>query len=99
MPATVATTAVTRRTATYGADTKAGLPSGIPAAGRHRLGRFSLVTSEWHLGPVAVPVHGLFVALGVLAALLIFVYEARRRGALGEQAVVAASGALIGGAV
>jgi phosphatidylglycerol:prolipoprotein diacylglycerol transferase len=57
------------------------------------------MTSEWHLGPIAVPVHGLFVAVGVLSAVLVFVYEARRRGALGEQAVVAASGALIGGAI
>jgi phosphatidylglycerol:prolipoprotein diacylglycerol transferase len=57
------------------------------------------MTSEWHLGPVTVPVHGLFVALGVLAAVLVFGYEARRRGALGEQAVVAAAGALIGGAI
>ena len=31
-----------------------------------------------HLGPV--PTHGLFVGLGVLAAVLVFVHEARRRG-------------------
>lgn len=57
------------------------------------------MTPEWHLGPVAVPVHGVFVGLGVLAALVVFVAEARRRGAVNEQSVVAASGALVGGAI
>ena len=54
---------------------------------------------EWHLGPVAVPVHGLFVALGVLTAALVFAAEARRRGAVNEQSLVAVAGALIGGAI
>ena len=54
---------------------------------------------EWQVGAVAVPVHGLFVALGVLAATVVFTYEARRRGAVNEQSVVAVAGALIGGAV
>lgn len=59
---------------------------------------------EWQVGPffgmsVAVPVHGLFVALGVLAATVVFSYEARRRGAVNEQSVVAVAGALIGGAI
>lgn len=54
---------------------------------------------EWHLGPVSVPVHGLFVALGVLTAAIVFTAEARRRGAINEQALVAAAGALIGGAI
>ncbi|BBY14442.1 prolipoprotein diacylglyceryl transferase [Mycolicibacterium litorale] len=57
------------------------------------------MTPEWHLGPVAVPVHGVFVGLGVLAALVVFVAEARRRGAVNEQSVVAAAGALVGGAI
>lgn len=57
------------------------------------------MTPEWHLGPVAVPVHGVFIGLGVLAALVVFVAEARRRGAVNEQSVVAASGALVGGAI
>jgi prolipoprotein diacylglyceryl transferase len=48
---------------------------------------------------VSVGVHNLFVALGVSAALLVFVVEARRRGAVNEQSVVAAAGALIGGAI
>lgn len=53
----------------------------------------------WRLGPVTVPVHGLFVALGVFAAMLVFVAEARRRGAVNEQSVVAVAGALVGGAI
>ncbi|MFV8049863.1 prolipoprotein diacylglyceryl transferase [Mycobacterium sp. 48b] len=57
------------------------------------------MTAQWHLGPVSVGVHNLFVALGVSAALLVFVVEARRRGAVNEQSVVAAAGALIGGAI
>jgi phosphatidylglycerol---prolipoprotein diacylglyceryl transferase len=57
------------------------------------------VTTQWHLGPVSVGVHNLFVAFGVFAALLVFVAEARRRGAVNEQSVVAAAGALIGGAI
>lgn len=57
------------------------------------------MTVQWHLGPVSVDVHNVFVALGVSAALLVFIYEARRRGAVNEQSVVAAAGALIGGAI
>jgi phosphatidylglycerol---prolipoprotein diacylglyceryl transferase len=57
------------------------------------------VVLEWQVGAVAVPVHGLFVALGVLAATVVFTYEARRRGAVNEQSVVAVAGALIGGAI
>ncbi|WP_029117146.1 prolipoprotein diacylglyceryl transferase [Mycobacterium sp. URHB0044] len=53
----------------------------------------------WHVGPIAVPVHGLFVALGVSAAMVVFVIEARRRGAVNEQSVVAVTGALVGGAI
>ncbi len=57
------------------------------------------MTAQWHLGPVTVGVHNLFVALGVFAALLVFIAEGRRRGAINEQSVVAAAGALIGGAI
>ncbi|MET0901017.1 MAG: prolipoprotein diacylglyceryl transferase family protein [Mycobacterium sp.] len=61
------------------------------------------MSPEWHVpvfgGSLAVPVHGLFVALGVLAAAVVFTYEARRRGAVDEQSVVAVAGALIGGAI
>lgn len=57
------------------------------------------MTTQWHLGPLNVGVHNLFVALGVFAALLVFLAEARRRGAVNEQSVVAAAGALIGGAI
>lgn len=57
------------------------------------------MTAQWHLGPVSVGVHNLFVALGVSVALLVFIAEARRRGAVNEQSVVAAAGALIGGAI
>ncbi|MDF2823152.1 MAG: prolipoprotein diacylglyceryl transferase, partial [Mycobacterium sp.] len=57
------------------------------------------MSPDWQVGPLAVPVHGLFVALGVLAATVVFCYEARRRGAVDEQSAVAVAGALIGGAV
>ncbi|GAA2684428.1 prolipoprotein diacylglyceryl transferase [Nonomuraea recticatena] len=43
--------------------------------------------------------HELFVGLGVLAAAVVFVREARRRGALNEQSLVAVTGALVGGAI
>ncbi|CAN5155232.1 prolipoprotein diacylglyceryl transferase [soil metagenome] len=54
---------------------------------------------QWQVGWLSVPVHGLFVALGVFAATVVFAYEARRRGAVDEQSVVAVAGALIGGAI
>ena len=53
---------------------------------------------SWHVGPVTVPIHGLFVALGVLAAMVVFVAESRRRGAVNEPSAVAVAGALVGGA-
>lgn len=49
------------------------------------------------LGPV--PTHGLFVVLGVLAAIGIFVVEARRRGQTDERVVYVVLGALVGGAI
>lgn len=54
---------------------------------------------QWRVGPMVLPVHGVFVALGVLAATVVFVAEARRRGAMNEQSLVAVTGALVGGAV
>ncbi len=53
----------------------------------------------WHWGFLTVPVHGTFIALGVLAATVVFFFEARRRGAVNEQSLVAVAGALVGGAV
>ncbi len=49
------------------------------------------------IGPV--PTHDLFVGLGVLAAVLVFVAEARRRGQTDERIVYVVLGALVGGAV
>src|ERR1700710_843428 len=49
------------------------------------------------LGPV--PTHGLFVGLGVLAALLVFVSEARRRGHTDDRLLIVVTGALVGGAL
>ncbi len=58
----------------------------------------------WHhlpmypaLGPV--PTHALFVGLGVLAAVAVFLSEARRRGQTDEKLVYVVLGALVGGAV
>jgi phosphatidylglycerol:prolipoprotein diacylglycerol transferase len=49
------------------------------------------------LGPV--PAHGLFVALGVALAAVLFVVEARRRGSTDERLLYVVAGALVGGAV
>lgn len=54
---------------------------------------------QWRIGPLALPVHGVFVGLGVLVATIVFLHEARRRGAVDDQSVVAATGALVGGAI
>jgi phosphatidylglycerol:prolipoprotein diacylglycerol transferase len=48
---------------------------------------------------VPVPTHGVFVALGVLAAAAVFVVEARRRGQTDERMLYVVLGALAGGAV
>ena len=48
-------------------------------------------------GPV--PVHDLFVGLGVIAAVLVFVVEARRRGQTDERLAYVVAGALVGGAL
>jgi phosphatidylglycerol:prolipoprotein diacylglycerol transferase len=49
------------------------------------------------VGPV--PTHALFVGLGVLAAIAVFVVEARRRGQTDERLVYVVLGAVVGGAV
>ncbi|MFI6921413.1 prolipoprotein diacylglyceryl transferase [Nonomuraea spiralis] len=46
-----------------------------------------------------MPYHELFVGLGVFVASVVFVREARARGALNEQSLVAVTGALVGGAI
>lgn len=46
-----------------------------------------------------MPYHELFVGLGVLVASVVFVREARSRGALNEQSLIAVAGALVGGAI
>lgn len=46
-----------------------------------------------------VPTHEFFVALGVLAAAVVFVVESRRRGQSDERLVYVVAGALLGGAV
>lgn len=54
---------------------------------------------QWRIGPLVLPVHGVFVGLGVLVAAVVFAAEARRRGAVNEQSLVAVTGALVGGAI
>jgi phosphatidylglycerol---prolipoprotein diacylglyceryl transferase len=49
--------------------------------------------------PLDLPTHEVFVALGVLAAALVFVGEARRRGHTDERLVWVVTGALLGGGV
>lgn len=49
--------------------------------------------------PLDLDTHGFFVGLGVLAASLVFVVEARRRGQRDERLVFVVTGALVGGAV
>ena len=46
-----------------------------------------------------IPTHGLFVGLGVLAAVWVFVHEARRRGHTDDRLMIVVTGALVGGAV
>ncbi|MFI6705963.1 prolipoprotein diacylglyceryl transferase [Nonomuraea sp. NPDC050478] len=46
-----------------------------------------------------MPLHEIFVGLGVAVASVVFFYEARSRGALNEQSLVAVTGALVGGAI
>lgn len=46
-----------------------------------------------------LPTHGVFVALGIAAAALVFVLEARRRGQTDERVLYIVVGALVGGAI
>jgi phosphatidylglycerol:prolipoprotein diacylglycerol transferase len=46
-----------------------------------------------------IPTHALFVGIGVMAATLVFVVEARRRGHTDDRLLVVVTGALVGGAV
>ncbi len=46
-----------------------------------------------------IPTHGLFVGLGVLAAVVVFVHEARRRGHTDDRLLIVVTGALVGGAL
>ena len=46
-----------------------------------------------------IPTHGLFVGIGVLAAALVFVHEARRRGHTDDRLLIVVTGALVGGAI
>jgi phosphatidylglycerol:prolipoprotein diacylglycerol transferase len=48
---------------------------------------------------VGVPTHGLFVGLGVLAAVWVFVHEAKRRGHTDDRLLIVVTGALVGGAL
>jgi phosphatidylglycerol---prolipoprotein diacylglyceryl transferase len=57
------------------------------------------VVPQWRIGPLVLPVHGVFVGLGVFAAAVVFIAEARRRGAVNDQSLVAVTGALVGGAI
>jgi phosphatidylglycerol:prolipoprotein diacylglycerol transferase len=48
---------------------------------------------------LGVDTHGFFVGLGVLAAVVVFVAEARRRGHTDDRLLVVVTGALVGGAL
>ncbi len=48
---------------------------------------------------LGVDTHGFFVGLGVIAATLVFVHEARRRGHNDERLLIVVTGALVGGAL
>jgi phosphatidylglycerol---prolipoprotein diacylglyceryl transferase len=53
-----------------------------------------------HVGPLAVPSHGAFILLGVLAAAAVFRGEARRRGVWGDERVLwIVAGTLVAGAL
>ncbi|MEO7943465.1 MAG: prolipoprotein diacylglyceryl transferase family protein [Marmoricola sp.] len=48
---------------------------------------------------LGVDTHGFFVGLGVLAAVLVFLSEARRRGHTDDRLLIVVTGALVGGAI
>ncbi|GAC1563601.1 MAG: prolipoprotein diacylglyceryl transferase [Herpetosiphon sp.] len=53
----------------------------------------------FHVGSYAVETHGFFVLVGTFAAMVVFLYEARRRGMLNDQIVTIALGTLACGAI
>ncbi len=55
-----------------------------------------MITS-WTLGVWSVPLHDLFVVLGALVGLAVYVAEARRRGMADRAHLLVAAGALVGG--
>lgn len=58
-----------------------------------------MVPDLGHLGPVPIDTHDVFVAIGVLAAALIFLYEVRRRRVYDDRVWIVVAGALVGGAL
>jgi prolipoprotein diacylglyceryltransferase len=58
-----------------------------------------VVPSLGHVGPVPIGTHDVFVGLGVLAAVVVFVTEVRRRGITDERIWVVVAGGLFGGAI
>jgi prolipoprotein diacylglyceryltransferase len=58
-----------------------------------------VVPTLGQLGPVAIGTHGAFLALGVLAAAVVFAAEVHRRGIRDDRIWVVVAGALAGGAV
>lgn len=53
----------------------------------------------FHIGPFAVGTHDFFVLLGLLAATVVYFYEAHRRGMLDDRIVLVAVGSLCCGAI
>lgn len=56
-----------------------------------------MLPTLFRLGWFAVPSHAFFIALGVLAAFIVFVHEARRRGMMSDDLLWIVAGALITG--
>lgn len=53
----------------------------------------------FEVGGVAVPTHEFFIGVGLLAAVIVFVSEARRRGRWSDDLLVVVTGALVGGGI
>src|SRR6476659_11313913 len=58
-----------------------------------------MLPTLFHLGPYAVGTHDFFVMLGIVAATIVFFYEAQRRAMLSEQLIWIVVGTLFCGAV
>jgi prolipoprotein diacylglyceryltransferase len=58
-----------------------------------------VVASVERVGPLAIGTHDVFVGIGVLVAVVVFVLELRRRGVRDDRMWVIVAGALTGGAV